>query len=65
MLSRICDACKEIILEDTVIHLSREIFKINLDDNQEAEVICGDYCKICLKNGAAVEDLLNAIWHNH
>lgn len=61
MIARKCDSCKNVITKEEVIHLSKQKYKVNLDDHQKTEIICGDYCEECLENGNAIKDLLDEI----
>ncbi len=61
MLTRICDGCGDLIIENTFVRLTKEIFETKLDNHQRVKPIYGDYCNICLDNGMAIKDLLNGI----
>lgn len=61
MLTRKCDACNSIIVESNFTQLTLKELKTELDNNQKVEIIIGDYCKVCLKNGNAFKDLTHGI----
>lgn len=62
MMARICDACREIIKQDEVLHLFVSVIDPEEDEDQDAkEQAYGDFCDRCVGTGAAVASLLKRL----
>lgn len=58
MITRLCEACKELIKSKEFKELSIRVLKTNDGENQDTrKQVYGEYCNKCINNGKAIEDL--------